>query len=289
MSGVQIVLIVLALAALVIALVVYRLRRFISLVRNKKIGKNRDYLWNLLYSLDWSGTTTNNYGYAPAETTGPERFQLQMYAELAKPHLAKAKAAKHTDLLEVSCGQGGGLAHLVGSWPSPITAIGMDKSENAVASCRKSHALVEHLSFVQGDALAIPFAAGSFDVVVNVEASGDYGNYEKFFSEVHRVLRKSGVFLYTDTSKARLVESTKQALAEAGFKTNFRDIAANVVAASIEDTPRRRALIKTRVPFIYRWLIRDAFEDYAAVEGSRRLEKLKNGRLAYLMTKAERI
>lgn len=289
MSGLQIILIILALAALAFAVVAYRLRRFISLVRNKEIGENRDYLWNLLYSLDWTGTTTNNYGYAPAETTGPERFQLQMYSELAKPHLAKAKAAKHTDLLEVSCGQGGGLAHLVQIWPAPITAIGLDKSENAVASCRKSHAQVSNLSFAQGDALAIPFSDGSFDVVVNVEASGDYGNYEKFFSEVHRVLRKGGVFLYTDTCKAHLAEGTKKALADAGFKTNFRDIAANVVAASIEDTPRRRALIRTRVPFIYRWLIRDAFADYAAVEGSGRLDKLKNGRLVYLMTKAERI
>ena len=108
MSGLKIVLIVLALLALALAVVAYRLRRFISLVRNKEIGANRDYLWNLLYSLDWSGTTTNNYGYAPAETSGPERFQLQMYSELAKPHLAKAKIAKHTNLLEVSCGQGGG-------------------------------------------------------------------------------------------------------------------------------------------------------------------------------------
>ncbi len=289
MSVLQIILIVLALAVLALAVVAYRLRRFISLVRNKSIGENRDYLWNLLYSLDWTGTTTNNYGYAPAETKGPERFQLQIYSELLKLHGVKAKAAKSTDLLEVSCGQGGGLAHLVQIWPSPIKAIGMDKSENAVASCRKSHAQVANLSFAQGDALAIPFPDASFDVVVNVEASGDYGNYEKFFSEVHRVLRKGGVFLYTDTCKARLVESTKLALADAGFKTNFRDIAANVVAASIEDTPRRRALIKTRVPFLYRTLIRDAFENYAAVDGSNRLEKLKTGKLAYLMTKAERV
>ena len=289
MSVLQILLSVLALVVLALAVVAYRLRRFISLVRNKSIGANRDYLWNLLYSLDWTGTTTNNYGYAPAETTGPERFQLQMYAELAKPHLAKAKRAQHTDLLEVSCGQGGGLAHLVKNWPAPITAIGMDKSENAVVSCRKSHGQVANLSFAQGDALSIPFADGSFDVVVNVEASGDYGNLEKFFSEVHRVLRKGGVFLYTDTCKFSRIDSTKQALADAGFKASFRDIAANVVAASIEDTPRRLALIKTRVPFLYRWLIRDAFEDYAAVEGSGRLEKLKNGRLVYLMAKTERV
>ena len=106
---------------------------------------------------------------------------------------------------------------------------------------------------------------------------------------MHRVLRKGGVFLYTDTCKFSRIDSTKQALADAGFKASFRDIAANVVAASIEDTPRRLALIKTRVPFLYRWLIRDAFEDYAAVEGSGRLEKLKNGRLVYLMAKAERV
>jgi hypothetical protein len=41
-------------------------------------------LYDLLYSLRWGDAVANNYGFAPAETHGPERFQLQLYAELIK-------------------------------------------------------------------------------------------------------------------------------------------------------------------------------------------------------------
>ncbi len=47
-------------------------------------GKRREDLYDRLYSLPWDGMTTNNYGFAPAETGDRERFQLQLYAELSK-------------------------------------------------------------------------------------------------------------------------------------------------------------------------------------------------------------
>jgi hypothetical protein len=74
--------VVLALVLASAAFIWFRMRTLIGLVRNKTVGEDRDYLWDLLYGLNWTGTTTNNYGYAPAESDGPERFQLQMYSEL---------------------------------------------------------------------------------------------------------------------------------------------------------------------------------------------------------------
>src|SRR4051812_26492119 len=44
----------------------------------------REELYDRLYSLDWGEVTANNYGFAPAEGQGPERFQIQLYAELQK-------------------------------------------------------------------------------------------------------------------------------------------------------------------------------------------------------------
>ena len=56
-----------------------------ALQRWKKIRwKDRPELYDLMYSLRWGDAVTNNYGFAPAETDKPERFQLQLYAELIK-------------------------------------------------------------------------------------------------------------------------------------------------------------------------------------------------------------
>ena len=45
-------------------------------------GARREELYDRLYSLNWGETTTNNYGFAPAEGHQAERFQLQLYSEL---------------------------------------------------------------------------------------------------------------------------------------------------------------------------------------------------------------
>ena len=289
MSSAQIALIVVSVLVLASAAFVwFRMRTLIGLIRSKAVGEDRDYLWNLLYGLNWTGTTTNNYGFAPAESDGPERFQLQMYYELLKLYGPKAGATRNIDLLEVSCGQGGGIVHLVRNWPSQITAIGLEKSENAINNCKRTHAKVPSLSFVNGDALALPFPDGSFDVVVNVEAANDYSDIANFCSEVHRVLRPNGVFLFANTCKASRIDKTKEAFLKASFTAEFTDIAPNVVKACIEDSSRRRSLINSRVPWLYRLMFREVFENYAAVEGSKMLEKMKSGRVSYLMTGATR-
>jgi len=46
------------------------------------------------------------------------------------------------------------------------------------------------LSFKKGDALEIPFPENSFDVLLNVESSRAYLNFNRFLSEVKRVLPK---------------------------------------------------------------------------------------------------
>ena len=55
----------------------------------------------------------------------------------------------------------------------------------------------------QGSALDLPFPDASFDVVLNVEASNDYGDRRRFFREVARVLKPDGIFLYADSFRSR--------------------------------------------------------------------------------------
>jgi len=287
------VLIVIAVAGAVVILtaIIYAVR-LVALAlkaRRKTRGAERDQLWERIYGLDWGDVTTNNYGFAPAQEHGPERYQLQMYSELFERLRATGRLRVHTDLLEVSCGRGGGLAHLVRRWPGSVRATGLDHAENAVRACRQRHGHIANLSFVRDSALALPFADRSFDVVVNVEASNDYGDYGAFFREVHRVLRPGGAFLYCDTRRAADVTRTTQALRHAGFEAAFSDITDHVIEACRHDSVRRRQLIRSQVPWPYRVVLRRALANYAAIDGSRKFEKFRSRHRLYLMTCAIRM
>ena len=54
--------------------------------------------------------------------------------------------------------------------------------------------------------------------VINVESSHCYPDKFQFFSEVHRVLKPSGRFAYSDLIEARHVEGRKAELLRAGFE-----------------------------------------------------------------------
>lgn len=244
-------------------------------------------LWDWFYGLDWGDVRTNNFGFSPAEGEGPERFQHQMYGELLKRLRAAGRPPASTDLLEVSCGRGGGLSYLAGKWASPVEAVGLDVAESAIRYCGRAYAHVPNLRFVRGSALALPFADESFDVVVNVEASNDYGDLPAFLREVRRVLRPNGAFLYCDSHRGGEESGIAALLAQAGVHGDLEDITGHVVEACEADTPRRLALIAS-APLLLRLFFRRQLGDYAAVAGSSRLEEFRSRRRVYLMTCAIR-
>jgi len=253
------------------------------LKRRKRRHADRAALWERLYGLDWGGVTTNNYGFAPAEGDAPERHQFQMYLEHLAALRRSGRLKGHTRLLEVSCGRGGGLAHLAARWPGSLEAVGLDLSENALRACRAAHGRLDTLTFMRGSALALPFADASFDVVLNVEASNDYGDFAGFFAEVHRVLRPGGVFLYCDSRREEDAVRVPQLLAQAGLHGEFRDITANVLEACRLDSARRRRLIEDRAPWILRTLLGKELRSYAGIEGSAKYEAFRSGRRTYVM------
>jgi len=250
---------------------------------------NRPALWNRFYAMDWGDTTTNNYGFAPASGDHPQRFQHQMYRELLRRLGAKRalKAnAQRLKLLEVSCGRGGGLNAFMTAAPGIFDATGLDVAASAIAFCRATYGESDTLRFVEGSALELPFPDASFDVVLNVEASNDYGDRPRFFAEVARVLRPDGVFVYTDSFRTHHAEEVKQQLAAAGFEAEFDDITDNVAQACRLDSPRRREVIRRQAPFVARLALKRQLANYAGVEGSNKYRQFAEHRRAYLMTAA---
>lgn len=247
---------------------------------------NRPALWNRFYALDWGETTTNNYGFAPAAGDHPQRFQHQMYRELLRLLAAKRPLQPGLKLLEVSCGRGGGLNAFLGAAPGVFDATGLDVAGSAIAFCRASYGEDERRRFIEGSALDLPFPEGSFDVLLNVEASNDYGDRPRFFAEVARVLKPDGVFVYTDSFRSSQVEQMQRELAGAGFVAEFTDVTGNVAEACRLDSPRRREVIQRHAPLIARLMFRRQLENYAGVEGSNKHRQFAERRRTYLMTAA---
>ncbi len=222
-----------------------------------------------------------NYGFAPlsaqlADSTEPEKYCLQLYRQLIGATPLQGKR-----VVEVSCGRGGGAAHVARSF-QPADYLGIDISENNLALASKRFADVNNLRFQQGNAEALPLANGSADVVLNVEASHLYDSPPKFFAEVHRVLVPGGRFLHVDLHWQD--KDPPAMISAAGFKVDeIVDITKNVVQALEEDSERREALVMT-----FPENMRKDFRDWSGVKDFRAYNRLKNGEWLYRITRASR-
>jgi SAM-dependent methyltransferase len=167
--------------------------------------------WKAWYSLlSWYTIRTGaefqcmNWGYDDGRElvppSAPERLPLQLYR-----HLVEGTPLAGKVVVDVSCGCGGGLAHLARACV-PAEAIGLDFAPGNVSICRRMLGdAAPNLSFRVGDAEAIPLPAGSADVVLSVEASHCYGDVARFLDEARRVLRPRGHLLWADFApRARL-------------------------------------------------------------------------------------
>ena len=118
-----------------------------------------------------------------------------------------------------------------------------------------------------------------FDAVINVESSHCYPSLEKFLSEVRRVLRPGGHFLYADFRERGNVAAWRNMLRDSRLDVlREMDITANVVTALDRDNDRKLDLIQRLIPNI----LRRSFLDFAAVRGSALFEAFRSGKLVYM-------
>src|SRR5215212_4621378 len=160
-----------------------------------------------------------NFGYEEDPPMGlplsasdePNRFGIQLYHRTVTQVDLGGKR-----VLEVSCGAGGGGSYIMRTF-RPTSYTGLDLNPASIDFCRSRHE-IPGLDFVQGDAEDLPFADQSFDAVINVEASHQYPHFESFLSEVARVLRPGGHFLYADSRRQRAIAAWEAALADAPMR-----------------------------------------------------------------------
>ena len=220
-----------------------------------------------------------NYGYEEDPPLGlrlavsdePDRFCIQLYHSTATQADLTGK-----QVLEVSCGHGGGASYLVRTL-QPASYSGLDFNPAAVAFCRERHNL-PGLNFVEGDAENLPFDDESFDAVLNVEAGLHYPHFPLFLAEVARVLRPGGHFLYADLRPREAISAWEAALADVPLRlTSERIVNAEVLRGMERNSQRSKDLVARHLPA----LLRRIGNEFAGVQGSQVYRDLQRGKLSY--------
>lgn len=201
----------------------------------------------------------------------PNRFSIQLYHQTATQVDLSGKK-----VLEVSCGHGGGASYLLRTL-HPASYRGLDFNADGISFCQKRHQL-PGLDFVHGDAENLRFPDESFDAVVNVEASHIYPHFERFLSEVVRVLRPGGHFLYADFRSRDGFPAWEAALAQSGMRqVSERVINEQVLRSLNNNSARSMDLVNRYMPAFTRPFARE----FAVVDGSWFFRDLERGEIGY--------
>ncbi len=254
----------------------------------KAFPRARKIAYGLLFDLiaavtqKLSSVTIMNYGFADLEdgagtielapSEEPERYSLQLY-----DRVAGAARLRGRDVLDVSCGRGGGTRYIL-RYLGAGRVTGLDNCPGTIDFCRRIHRDPD-LSFVHGEAEALPFDDGQFDAVVNIESSFCYGDMDRFLSEVRRVLKHGGHFAFADLRHSGEVTELLESLERSGLEILERaDISRNVERALELDAARRADGVRRAIPPP----LRAIFGTYAGVRGSRIPNLLERGDMVYL-------
>ena len=101
-------------------------------------------------------------------------------------------------ILDVGCGSGGQLRRLTDFGAQPENCYGIDLFRPSLTAARRQN---PNITFLEGSAAELPFASGEFDFVFQFTVFTsvlDAHIRQAMASEVHRVLRPGGYFIWYD-------------------------------------------------------------------------------------------
>lgn len=103
------------------------------------------------------------------------------------------------NVLDLGSGLGGPARFLAKHYGCRVTGIDLTPDFVAVAEeLTRLTRLTGHVTFREGDALAIPFAAAAFDVVWSQNVAMNIGDRPRLYAEIRRVLRPNGKYALSD-------------------------------------------------------------------------------------------
>lgn len=136
-----------------------------------------------------------HHGYYGSEgNIKKERRQAQI--DLIEEVLKWSEIQQVEKILDVGCGIGGSSLYLAQKYNATATGITLSPVQAARAKERAAIAqMSEKTEFLVADALQMPFADNSFDLVWSMESGEHMADKEQFLKECYRVLKPGGTFL----------------------------------------------------------------------------------------------
>jgi len=135
-----------------------------------------------------------------SDIAGTDEFHVR--GATVSKQLANSININGLNVLDVGCGLGGPCRMLADEYNCQAT--GIDLSNEYIRTATKLSELVSlnnKTTFIQGDATVLPFDDKTFDVVWTQHVQMNIPNKEKFYSEINRVLKTDGYFLFYDILK----------------------------------------------------------------------------------------
>lgn len=135
-------------------------------------------------------------------------------------------------ILELGCGTGRIWENKIESLPIGATLILSDYSKGMLDGVKEQFSKYSNLSFQEIDIQNIPFADNSFDIVLANHMLYHVPDLSKALSEVHRVLKKGGVFYASTNSSKGMPEYLHNALKD--FNPDLDAFQSNTYSFSLE-------------------------------------------------------
>ena len=142
-----------------------------------------------------------------AEFTGERLIPGEVDIDLLNEHMARytfaARLARGKRVLDAGCGAGYGSAFLA---ETAEAVTGVDSASEAIGHARE-HYQAPALAFEQASVNALPFADGSFDLVVAFEVIEHLEDWRGFLHEAARVMAPAGQLIVSTPNKLYYTES----------------------------------------------------------------------------------
>ncbi len=201
----------------------------------------------------------------------------QLYWEICK-----ASVSGIDSVLEIGCGAGDGLAFLE-RWLGLSRAEGIDYSKRLIRIARRRN-FGPSIRYTSGNAYSLPYDRSEFGLVVSVEVSHALEDKDRFLSEVSRVMKPDGRFVWSDFFYCRetavhSISNCEKAIEESDLEIeSVHNNTDSVLASLNSSTLDREAFVDSNVWKPFRQIARD----FAVTKDSSLFKCLDSGRGKHL-------